>query len=116
MKKTTKKQFNEFKAECTRLQELLGLKEYELYYELIPLSRGKIAQATTDAEGLVATITLATEYPEDEPSDWHIGCAKHEMVHVLMSRLEWLAFARFLTPDDIYHEMEVIARRLERLI
>ena len=110
--KTTKADFNLFKKAFIAWQYKLGLTQYDAYFEHVFL-KGLYAQIYIDQMGKSCTVRLNKEAgPVYSPKDH----AKHEAIHLLLSRLSWLAQARYIENHDIEEEEESLVRRLEKVL
>src|SRR3990167_9196664 len=99
--KLTQKHFNEFKTECLRLQKEWGLTDWELYFNFIKLD-GSIAICNKNLFSRNATLTLNNEMDDSDKRHLNVkNSAKHEMIHVLLSPLDTLAYSRFVTQDEL---------------
>jgi len=119
MKKTTGAQFRLFKKACLLWQKRLGLSQYRLYFErgISEDSNDYYVYANIDVNemGKVATVRLCSAYPKDDDFDVE-RTAKHEMCHLMTSRLRWLGNNRYICSSDLIEEDESIVRRLEGLL
>ena len=121
-KKTTKAQYRQFQADCKRFQMELGLTRYTLYFEMKDIgldSEGDRILGTIDASqmGKCATIRLSDRYDPKFSDDLNPErIARHEIFHLLLSRLAWLARARYLCNSDIEEEEESLVCTLENFI
>ena len=121
-RKATKKQFNDFKAECGLLHQELGLTRYTLYFEMKDIgidSEGDrlLASIDTSEMGKCATIRLSDRYNPEFSEDFNPKrLAQHEMFHLLTHRMAWLARSRYLGDTDVREEEESIACTLENFI
>lgn len=111
--RTTKRQFEDFKNECLRLQKTLNLKDWKIYFNWAEGS-GYYSKISSDVEGNVATISICKSYKKNHFWDVKIS-AKHEMIHLFLARLENLAKSRYVSEEQIYSEEERLARVLEKL-
>ena len=111
--KVPKSHFNRFKKECLRWQEKLGLTCYRAYFEQKDLP-GNYAEIKGNEPGGVALLLLCTKRDQDygDPEQH----AKHEVIHLLLHRLVWLAQQRYVTEDEIHREWEALVRRLEKVL
>ena len=108
--------FEAFKREFSRRQEQFGLNGYQVYFKHEP-SDDSFASIDADLGNMVATVRLNSELPaKDKPYKDPKGSAKHEVIHLLVNRLEANALYRFATKEDIYEATEELVHKLERLI
>ncbi len=116
--RTTKKQFDEFKKEFRRVQKLLGLTEWKIFFKHVNLlTKDAFSTILCDHEGMFAEIALASEIRPDEKKEFNPKAhAKHEAIHLLVARLGGEAVSRFTTIRKIDQEEEQIVRRLERVL
>ena len=116
MRKTTKKQFRQFVKACQHYQKKLGLLGWKLYFEHTQ-TPDCFAQIAIDHDGRVCTVKMASEVPPQNWQDVKPRCqAKHEMIHLLLSRLQHLARSRYTLESEIEEEWEAVTRVLEKLI
>lgn len=112
--------FSRFKKAFLHWQERLGLTHYRVsfthkfhpddYAEISIMQLGKCATVlfTTELTGPSADTKLT---PEDQ--------AKHEVLHLLLSRLSRLSSlgqARYIEQNDLSEEEEAIVVRLEKIL
>ncbi len=111
--KTSKKQFERFKEKCLELQKDLGLVNYQLCFHHQFLDNNRVGNVTYNSTQLWADISLTTKHHSliDEDS-----IAVHEMLHLVLGRLDELAYERFIRPQEIEDENESIVRVLTRYI
>ena len=116
MKKTSKANFNKFKREFLWWMDKLDLNGYEVYFEHQPI-KGSYATITINESGKVATVTYSSlmekiDYDSDDPE----RSAKHEAIHLLIHRLQFLGRERFVGSEEMEHETERITRVLEKIL
>ncbi len=105
--------FKDFQKYFKAYQKRFGLSGYKVYffYENIE----GFADISVDHQHRVATVRL-------DKSKRHTECrsivqsAKHEALHLLISRLEHLARERYVCEDEIGEACEEIVFKLEDLI
>jgi len=107
------KNFELFKAEFAKYQQIFGLQGYKVYFEHTSLD-DCFADITTNQREMVTTVRFDpakrthTVYPEKT--------AKHEALHLLTNRLADLAANRYTTEREVYEAWEELVRKLECLI
>jgi hypothetical protein len=116
--KTTKKSFESFKKYCREYQKEFGLMHYTLYFEL-----GECEGFAHNNVGdmYVATITLNHKYNKEDYADsTHEEClkdtARHEMLHVIIGKLYYLAFRRHASSSEILSADEEAVSIMENLL
>ena len=114
--KTTIKQFQEFKNEVLRLQPILGLQDWQIYFK-----HGKTEDtfATThyDREGAVANMNFGIELKDDHKESLDIKrTAKHELLHLLLADLYCIAESRVFDRFLLNQAEEKAIRKLEKFI
>ena len=118
--KTTKKHYELFKSECSRWIDKLGILDYRVcyYHEDWSDSYGEArAWCRWNIEGRIASMCLNTNWKRDEVTISNIKrSAFHEVSHLLLGRLDTLASARFVMPEDLKEEIHAVIRRLENLV
>jgi hypothetical protein len=117
VRKTTKQEFNRFKKAFLYWQERLNRIDYDARFYHRKLDEC-YAQIETDHMGRCADVSLCSEFPEDVGAGYKgpEGEAKHEAIHLLLQRLEWLATSRYVMPADIKEEVESLVRILENIL
>jgi hypothetical protein len=120
MMKVSKQYFERFKKECLRLQHELGLTQYRLdfYQKKLKDRDGTTyyAQANIFENDKIAEIFLTMEIKNPEIDEGPESHARHEMTHLLIHRLQWLAKSRFIERSDVDEEVEAIVIRLDKVL
>ena len=115
--KTTKKQFEQFKAECLRLQGVLGLMEWDIYFDHEDLKADEYARIITDVDGLTCVLKYNMELDSASHRDANpVKTAKHEMSHLLLAKLRFLATCRYLHEEELSMEVEGLCNVLEKVL
>lgn len=110
--KTTKKDFNEFKAEFNRMIELLGLKSWNINFILEDIGGNAAADITYDCDARFAEVKLNTIKVLDKD----IKCfARHEAFHLLLANLYDCATKRYISLNEINQIEEQVVVTLEKL-
>ena len=114
--KTTKEHFNAFQKECRNLQKKWGLSGWELYFLHIKIDNC-YARLSNDLDGRVVRIDFSTEWPEKKITTKEIkAVARHEMIHLVISRVYCLGQKRFLMESEMDESCEEAVRILEKII
>ena len=113
--KTSKKYFEQFKAEFLRWLSLLGLTQYEIvfYHQKMKVNS---AQVSINERAKLVEVCLSTELPKSDHVDGPLVQARHEAIHVLTYRLRFLGGCRYISDDELDDEWEAITRRLEKVL
>jgi len=110
------KDFTEFQKHFKFWQQRFGLTGYKVYFKHEPLNDA-FASISVRQDDMVATVYLNKELPKKDEPHKDIKCsAKHEAIHLLLSRLENRAMSRFVMGDEIYEAVEELVFKLEELI
>ena len=110
------KDFETFKREFERYRKLLGLIGWQIFFECEPIS-DKFAQVKYVLGDGCATVTLNSQLPSSLAPHKDIKRdAKHEALHLLLSRLVWYANQRCVTQEALDEAEEEIVVKLEGLI
>ncbi len=113
MKKTSKRDFDKFKAEFLHWVDEFGLVGYRLIFDHTP-TKDSHADIIIDEEGKLAVICLSSILnPDFCGAEEH---AKHEALHLLLSRLEYLGGLRYARDGEIKEESEKLIRILQKLL
>jgi hypothetical protein len=115
--KTTKQQFEAFKASFLSWQARLGLTQYTAYFFHQPLD-GNYATIEVDEMGKVCSVSMTTSIQDAQLSalfnpETH---AAHECMHLVSHRLVWLGRQRCICDSDIDEEWEALTRRLQHVL
>lgn len=112
---TTKLQFEQFKESFLKYVDILGLKDWKVYFEVAPVD--VYARIHIQWSGRVATVQMCTEVAPDSWSDFDpVASGKHEAIHLLLAYLEGPALKRFTSLEAIAEANEAVTRVLEKLI
>ena len=110
------KDFRAFKEEFERYRKLLGLTGWQVFFEYKPLG-DKFAQIKYVLGDGCVIVTLNSEVPSSLSDHKNIKRdAKHEAIHLLLSRLVWYANQRCVTQEGLDEAEEEIVVKLEGLI
>jgi hypothetical protein len=115
MAKTTRKDFEIFKKEFLRWVDKFGLKGYRLLFHHEPLD-DNYAEILTSEESKTAIISLNSKPSKNAYYYKPQVHAKHEAIHLFLSRFQNLAGSRYLQSDDITEEVEKLVRILEKIL
>lgn len=120
--KTSKKDYQLFKDECTRLIKEWGLNGWNHAFEWINLKEAN-AKATLDGDSYNITFAIGKEIDFDKfdfngikKENFIKNLAKHEMIHLLLARLTHCAEARFCTDSEMNEAEEELVRKLMCII
>jgi hypothetical protein len=116
MKKTSAKDFKQFVASFKKYQDLLGLHDFQVYFKHKSLERC-FANCVVNCTDRCATVSFGTELEDEDFEDSDpVKSGKHEALHLLIHKLEWLADHRFVTQEQIDTEVEGLVNKLVDLI
>jgi hypothetical protein len=114
--KKSNRDFEIFKSEFEKYRKLLGLTGWQIFYEHKPLD-DKFASIKYVLSDGCATVMLNSELPSHLIDHKDIKRdAKHEAMHLLLSRLVWYANQRCVAQDALDEAEEEIVVKLEGLI
>jgi len=100
-----------FKALCFQWREKFGLLDWSITIQLSRLPKDTQAETTYYTEARTATISLNKDNSEDLSL-----IAKHELIHLLIADLSYLAEERFVSLREIQVANEILVMKLENLI
>lgn len=110
------KDFELFQREFKRWQERFGLAGYTVYFKHEPIE-DYFADIEVNQDNMVATTRLNSNVPKNwNPHKDIRRSAKHEAIHLLVSRLEKNARYRYVSETEIYECTEELVHKLENLI
>ena len=110
-----KKAFLEFKDECEKQIQRLGLRNWDIDIEhrMFEAENASDAAYTEIVEtGKLANICLNKMYtPKDARR-----VAKHEVAHILLAKIQAIATNRFVNEAEIENELESLCTVLEKVL
>lgn len=114
---TTKAHFVFFSEMVRCYQQKLGLSDWDIQIRHESIGT-QLAQTNSDCEGCVATIALNKAWkPLDPIQDKRIKrLALHEVIHVLLADLYYIASCRYATQSELDIAEHKIVRRLENVL
>lgn len=116
MAKTTKAQFDLFCSEFMHWRERFGCQDIWCDFEHAPMDDA-YADIMINYAGKHAVVRFNSKQSHFKLDDDGVKrTAKHEAIHLLISRLEDCAWRRHVSQNEIDSEVEALARRLEDLI
>jgi hypothetical protein len=108
--------FELFQKECKKWIEFFGLTDYKIYFSHKPLE-DCYADVVWEHPARAATFRLNSKMSEEDETDKDIKqTAFHEVTHLLMAKLTYLARLRYTTPEEIQDESERIGRILTNTV
>ncbi len=105
------KDFRDFQTLFKKYQDKFGLIGYKVYFSSSLLTDG-FADLTVTQASMVATARLSSTPGGNHPTQ----SAKHEAIHLLLSKLEDRACDRCVSLPEIYEVVEELVFKLEKLI
>jgi hypothetical protein len=119
--KTTKEDFDVFKTECHRLMDAWELNNYDVRFEHKDLHNAN-ADIYCNSAHNNAVICLSTTLDYDKfemditKEEFIKKYAKHETIHLLLSRLTFCGEARWCTDSEFTAAEEELVRKLINII
>lgn len=111
----TAEEFEVFCKEFKRWQRYLGLDGYQVYFQHKPLD--VFADICINQTCSIATVRVNSQLPpKDIPFADPAAHAQHEVLHLLLGRLEAGARARYAVAENIDEALEELCRRIARVI
>ena len=109
--------FEIFKAEFDKYKTLFGLTGFKVFYEYCPIEN-RFADIHYSLDDCAVHVRLNSEPPPmiEGYTNNIRGRAKHEALHLFLSRLVWHASRRFVTEEVLDEAEEEIVIKLEELI
>jgi len=115
MAKTTKKDFEAFKAAFSYYQDLFGLKDWRVCFEHGDAHQA-YAEIFANCEGRIATVVFADKCDECGLVGYDpVNTGRHEALELLIAPLKDLARKRTFSEDDLDASSHAVIRRLENL-
>lgn len=121
---TTDAHFRAFSTEVHRLVRLWGINDWIVKCAHMRLTDAR-AQCMTRVTHRVCTIALGKVWmPKDGNGDEHFAptlrdvkeTARHEVIHLLLARVQDLGTTRFVTEDESTQAIEGLCRHLHDLL
>lgn len=110
------KDFELFKKEFGKYRRLFGLMGYHIYYDYKPLEN-VFANVVYEVDAMAATVTLNNNIPPNLQKYKDIKLsAKHEAIHLLLSKLSDYGHNRYISKRELNEAEEELATKLEGLI
>lgn len=104
--------FELFKTKCQKWIDFFGLKNYKVKFKYEELDKGIGANVLVDDEATLAIITFNKNKSEGDISEW----AFHEVMHILLAKMNFLATSRYIEKDALTIEEEHVVRILENTV
>lgn len=117
--KTTKKEFELFVSESKKWINKIELNNWSLYFSHKEIGENVYSEIRRDLDGYTATIYMNTEFEMtgiDDITQAIKDTAKHEIMHLLVSRLSLVGKNRFVSGDELYQAEEELVTKLEKLL
>lgn len=112
MAKTSKAHFEIYKVECKKWIDILGLKDWEIFYKHERDDDSR-ASCSFNVSGRIATLSLADEWDCPITGLELKKCAFHEAIELMLARLVITGRTRFIASHEIDDSVHEIVRRLE---
>ena len=110
------KDFKLFTEEFKKWQAKFGLNGWRAYYRYMPID-GLYARMSPNLISMTVSVDLNSRLPEESELFKDVKrSAKHEAIHLLLSRLEIYARNRYTNDTDITEAVEELVIKLEGLI
>ena len=113
-KNVEKGEFRDYVLAFKTCQDLLGLRDWKVYYEFTELEPGTLAELNRSLAGMTATSTLSTKKEPGSCPSFESGV--HECLHLLLSELVGKSLERDTPEKEINLMEERLVRQLEKLI
>lgn len=114
--KTTRETAAKFEKEFRKYQKLFGLTGWDVSFMVAPLVNTVSALRYSGSDCL-ATVTLNDTLPVLDSSLLNIKkTAKHEAIHLLLARYDYVASARYIDSEELLFANEEIVVKLTDII
>ena len=116
--KTTKKDFEEFEAECRKWIEFFGMKDWDFffYHEFPDWTDECRAACSANYTGKLASLFLSPKWNNRPRKNEVKKVAFHEVCETLTSQLVSLAQSRYVVQDEIDVANHTVIRILENTV
>ena len=116
VRKTTLKEFNQFKKSFLHWQQKLSLGHFRIVFEVADLPES-YAQIQINAPAKIATVRFCSDVPVDRAQFLQPErSAKHEAIHLFLNQLSHLGSCRYLDSQEIPDMEEGMTNILEELL
>lgn len=114
--RTTIAHFKLFKAECEKWIKIWGLLDWSVDYAHEDIDGCK-GQRSSGLAGKVATLSLATDWGDDNLTNYQIKkTAFHEVAELLLAEIHALGDRRFVAEERLETARHTVIRRLENVV
>ena len=108
--------FETFKEYFRKYQDKFGLLGYDVYFGTKKMPN-TFASLGTDQMTRVCNAYFSVGLDKTNRKDSNPPAdAKHEAIHLLLSRLQWLARCRYIGEEEIKEEVEGLTIKLTKLL
>ena len=114
---TSRQHFAVFKAECARCIKLYRIVGWRVEYLHEKLDDVR-AECRSDAANQVVVLVLSTHWGDQIPATDVLvrQTARHEVIHLIVDKLNEVACFRFVTKNEHKHAVEATVRHLEEIL
>lgn len=113
--KTTRKQFEAFKAEVLRWQKRLGLTDWRVCFDH-GQAKGAYGELFANREGRISTVVFANRCDGDGLIGFDpVNTGRHEALELLLAPMKDIARSRDFRESDLDEAAHAVIRRLESL-
>jgi len=115
--RTTGEHFKIFQEEAWYWIQRFGLKGWNIHYTHENTDNESFATCAHNVSGRVVTLNLEKDWEDFLVTERQVRqSAFHEVIHILLARLRWLAIERAVGIGDVDQEIETIIRTLENAV
>jgi len=114
---TTPAHFEIFKKECLKWIDFFELNEWKIYFLHLLEDKDRQAACLFNAYTTNATLLLSVNWEHDKPTnDWIKQVALHEVIHLLLAKLQEKAMERYVSEAEIRMEVETLTHKIEHIL
>lgn len=113
----TPEEYEHFQESCKVYQKSFGLVDWDLYFCLEDVSdNSDLANISWCFTGHSSRVTLSSKFPVYKDYLYELDkIARHEMIHLLLARIQEYSQRRNVNQDDIDEALESLVRMIENV-
>jgi len=113
----TVEEYDYFKSRCKYYAKEFSLKDWDFYFCLEDLSaEAELANISWCFTGHSCRITLSTKMPAYDDYPYELDrIARHEIIHLLLARMQEYAQRRNVIQEDVEEAIESLVRMIENV-
>lgn len=117
-RRVTNAEFELFRDSVREFVELFGLREWRVYVKKDnEMDDHTFGECRHDSANKICTIAICGAFYEKKSHPFMPRqIALHEVIHLAIDNLVWVARCRYVRPDDVEEQCEVTTRRIQNVV